>query len=236
MRIFLTILAVFVGTVGASAADVTVKGGETYNRSTITAAPEGNPFAGLYFGGDMGGEANDISLTLDGEDFSGISADGFRGGMHAGYNACVASGCVGVELAYGLADANLHVGPLGDVLEAEDYARALLTGKYRFGNSYVGARAGYEWSAWTVGNEKLGGTRDVDTGWWVIGGEIGTMATAGGVLRLTVDYSVLDDVSVAGIDERAINRALEDTDKLTAKVGFSIYPAIGQSLTSILDR
>jgi len=234
MRIFLAILAVVLGSSAALAADPVVQAGGTYDRGVIKAAPS-NPFAGLYVGVDAGAEANDISLTVPGfGDFSGISADGFRGSVHLGGNACVDVGCVGVEGAYGLSDANVEVGPLGSVLEADDFAKLLVTAKARFGNSYVGARAGYEWQDWTAIGEV-----DVNTGWWVIGGEVGTMVTGGGVLRLVVDYSILDSVEVDGIGgagNREITKALEDTDKLAVSLGLSYYTGFGQSLTSLIDR
>lgn len=238
VRIAVFVLAVALSSLQAMAGDIYSRG-SIKDTSAEIAAPESNPFAGLYVGGEVGAETNDITLSLgEAGTFSGISADGFRTGVYGGYTLCGPVICAGAEAAYGLADANVEFGPYGDLLEAEDYLKAVATLKARFGNAYVGIRGGYEWQTWTAGNSQIGGELDVDTGWWVVGAEVGVMPLAGGVVRLAADYAMLDAIEVdgasgAGNDE--ITKALEDTDKLTIMLGVHYQVGFGRSLTGLVD-
>lgn len=220
MRAILIVVAIFMGMHGiaAKAADVREQPGAAYDRGVIA-----DTFAGPFIGVGVGYQATDFTITAGGEDFSGISADGFTGSAHAGWNVPLgASLYVGPEVEVGVSDVNVELGSLGDVLELDSFGNLVGTVKHRFNSgSYVGLRAGYELQYWSA----IGG-HDIESGWWLAGAELGVQPFPGVTTKVTVDYLSLNYVEVDGATSGhndAITDALEKTDAIRVQLRSSYH-------------
>lgn len=232
MRAFLLSLIVIFGfaDIGHSA-DATDKG-STYQRGVITSAA-GDPFAGPFIGLGVGGQATDITISTPySGDFSGISADGFTASVHGGWNFGGGLLYFGPEVELGTGDANVEFGPFGDILEMETFANLVATAKWRFNPSaYAGIRGGYELQYWSA----IGNT-DIETGWWLVGGELGASIAPGVTVKVTADYLMLDEVEIDGATNDAITDVLEETDAFRVQLRGSYHFGGGVSPLEALAR
>lgn len=219
MRAILIAVAIILGLHGIGyAADAREQPISTYDRGVIA-----DDLAGPFIGVGIGYQATDITITSGGEDFSGISADGFTGSAHAGWNFPLgASLYVGPEVELGVSNVNVELGRLGDVLEMDSFGNLVATAKYRLNSgAYVGLRGGYELQYWSAFDNT-----DVETGWWLIGGELGVTPAPGVTVKATVDYLSLDHVEVDGLVGRnndAITDALQETDAVRVQLRSSYH-------------
>lgn len=226
MRILSVIAALFCLSSAASAADMTEKaGGGTYERHDMS---------GPYIGVGAGYQITDYAISIGGQDFSGIAQDGFTATAHVGWNLLVSPDFyLAPELEVGISDASVEFGPLGDVIELDNFASLTIAGKYFIApQTWVGPRAGYELQYLTA----LGNT-DVETGWWLLGAELGTEAAQGVSLKLTADILFLDFVEVDGLtgpDNDTITEALEDSITLRIQARTSYRMPTPQSLRKVL--
>ena len=224
------ILAVAVGT-KAEAADVAVgRAIDDKDRGFLPSvtAVENNPFAGFYAGIVAGVQFTDITITdtfAQGDNLSGISADGGLLGVGGGFNFCVGRICVGPYVEYALADVSFDV--LGEpLLVMDDYVQVagqvgILAGK----STLISLKFGHEWQTWTVGQRKFGIDEvDAESTAWVIGGSVATLVAPNTSLDLSLDYLMFDTVESQGDD---YSRNLEDSTALRAKIGLTYRPAVG---------
>lgn len=234
MRAFLLSLIVIFGfadighTADANARPEPVR----YDRGVIAA----DPFAGPFIGLGVGAQATDITISTPySGDFSGISADGFTASVHGGWNFGGGLLYFGPEVELGTGDANVEFGPFGDILEMETFANLVATAKWRFNPSaYAGIRGGYELQYWSA----IGNT-DIETGWWLVGGELGASVAPGVTVKVTADYLMLDEVEIDGATAAtndAITDVLEETDAFRVQLRGSYHFGGGVSPLEALAR
>lgn len=233
MRIFIIFLAsLLMGALAQShAADLPGSAKDAPAGVSVTESRV-NPFAGIYGGVTVGGQATDITITVpkgpEAGDYSGINADGFVYGGHLGYNFAFGSrGIFGIEGEFAWSDVNVEAGPLGDVLTMDDYAQISAHIGVRAGlSTLLYVKGGYEWQTWTAGNSTLG-EADADVGAWVVGAGIKTLVSPQLAIGLELDYLMFESLDVSGIDDRdndALSDALEDSDALRVTLKASWYP------------
>lgn len=187
-----------------------------------------NPFAGLYFGVNAGGQFTSIAFSHPGYDelFDGISNDGLVLGGHAGFNLCPGRVCVGLRLEGGWSDGETTFADI-EILRFDAYRQitaevAALVGK----STLVGLHAGYEWQDWTVGN-----ATDAEVGVWVVGVGLQTLISQQTAFGVRADYLMLDDAEVGGFDASDL---LEDSEALRIQATITYYPSVNlPSLESV---
>lgn len=221
MRIFLAMLAIIAGSVGAIAGDLSVKDkpGATYD-----AAPDssGALFSGFFGGVNLGASAVDLSADFgNGAEFSGFNMDGVRVGGHAGYNFCTGLICFGPELSAGWSDTSLDIGGV-KAIELENWARLVGNLEARVnGSTVLGVHAGYEMQFGTV---YRGG--DFEADWFVAGVHARTYVAPHSVFTLSADYLSLDSIDadrLGASGDNQISRVLEDSDALVIEGRLSYF-------------
>jgi len=192
---------------------------------TPLAAAVSNQFAGFYGGVVAGSQFTDITISEDGHDFSGISADGLLAGAHVGYNLCGGRFCLGPRVEYAFSDVAVEFGPLGDVLRMDDYFQISAQAGVTISNdTLLSVRVGYEWQNWVLDLDRVNlGEHDATVEAVVIGASLETMVTSQLSVAVDIDYLMFNETDAPGLD-----RALEDSDALRVKVRGSWYPGLLQ--------
>lgn len=233
MKHLITLALAALGISHAHAADVrpVEQPGGTYNRGVIAF-----DMSGPYVGAGLGYQITDYTLSIVGEDFSGIAQDGFTSSAHVGYNLRVLDGLyLAPEVEAGVSDAAVEFGPLGDVIELDSFVNATVAAKFMISpQTWLGARFGYEQQYLSA----LG--TDVTADWWITGAELGTEVYSGISLKLTADILWLGDVEVDGLTSDQndfISDALENSSTLRIQARTSYRPPVPQSLSRLVgDR
>ena len=180
-------------------------------------------FTGFGVGIDGGGQFNATQINCPdnqkcaGAFFDGISSDGLIGGAHAEYLFAVDRFRLGAYVEGGFSNVNTDVNFGGgdfDLLQQDSYyGVGLKAGVTIFGNTLLYARAGYDWSQWTVFE-----TEDADVGSLLFGGGIEAMVADHWSLGLGVDYMLVNDVEAAGAD---LSDLFDDSEMLRAKMALT---------------
>jgi hypothetical protein len=185
-----------------------------------------NPFAGVYGGVNGGGQFTSIAISADPYDeaFDGLSNDGFVGGGHLGFNACVGRICFGPYFEGGWSNGETTFADI-DVLKFKSYRQvALVVGSQVGRETFVSVHGGYEWQDWEAGAAELGGVLDVEVGMWALGAGIETMVVSNVSFGVKFDYLVLDTAEVDGLGD--IGGYLDDTEALRIQAKLSYRPSV----------
>jgi hypothetical protein len=237
MQIILTIIGLASIVFGASLSHAA----DTYSTKDSPSLAVGseatsNPFAGIYFGVNAGGQFTSIAMSHEDFDeaFDGISNDGLVGGGHVGVNICPGRVCVGARFEGGWSNGETTFADI-DILTFDSYRQLVATAAALVGKSTkVGLHGGYEWQDWTVGNDRLGFEEDAELGFWVVGASIETLIAANTSLGVKVDYLMLDTADIGRVGD--VSDLLEDTEALRVQATVTYYPTVNlPSLESLTN-
>jgi hypothetical protein len=230
MRIIFALLAALLFGTPANAADV-------FSSKDTVGEVASNPFGGLYFGVNGGGQFTSIAISAPGYDelFDGISNDGFVGGGHIGFNLCPTGNrlCAGAFFEGGWSNGETTFADV-DVLKFKAYRQLGVLGGSLVGKStFVDIHAAYEWQDWEASNGY--DDIDVDVAMWVFGAGIQTMIAENTSFGIKLDYLVLDSAEAKGAGD--LTKALDQTEALRVQGKLSYYPAVTRAgLESLVRR
>lgn len=217
MKRLIAIAAAMLFTTAASAADL----GDTV-ADYLRPASNGTVLSGFY-GGVTGGLefqniAGEHNFGTDEEPFpvsiNGIGADGFSGGLTTGFDIAAGKWRFGPWLDVGTSNVKTEIMGV-TALEQDYYGAAGLRAGFVHGSSLIYARAGYQLSAWSSGDE------NVDIQQWLAGVGIESAINNKLSWRVSADYLLLDQASVGGED---ISADVNNTDGLRAQIGLVFRP------------
>lgn len=195
----------------AVAADVSTKDTFSTQPLKVTVTSDKNPFAGAYFGVELGGQFT--ALRYEGHDVA--AGDGLTYGGFGGYNFSAGRLVFGPYVRGGFANVDI-----AKVIEMQNYVQVGgLIGVQLGKESLLSARLGYEWQAWEAFNT------DIDASGLVIAGGLETLLAPQTSIGINVDYIMLgDNVEIQGIGD--VSRYLKDSDAFRITVGLTYRPEV----------